>query len=94
MRRLNSGVALMAQRFRLILDKADAAGHAHYPCKILDASAQGFGVICSAVELAPDLFQVGAQMTLEAADRKRLRVEIRWINKDRLGVKRLAANWA
>jgi hypothetical protein len=87
-RRPISGVAYHAQKCRLVLDMPDAAGNESYPCKIANVSDCGFGVVCRAAETTPDVFQPGAHMTLEAWDGKRSRVEIRWINKARLGLKR------
>jgi len=82
------GVAFIAQRCRLILDEPDAAGNQSYACKIADASDTGLGVVCRVAEQTPGLFQLGAQMTLEAVDGKRVRVEIRWIKGSRLGLQR------
>jgi len=86
-RRSIGGIAFLAQRTRLVLDQPDAAGKASYPCRIFDFSGGGFGVICHAVGTAAEAFQPGARMTLEAWDSKRSRVEIRWINNGRIGLK-------
>jgi hypothetical protein len=90
-RRRITGVAYTAQRSRLVLDMPDAAGNDSYPCKIADVSVGGFGVVCQAAQQAMDVFQSGALMTLEAWDGMRARVEVRWANNDRLGLKRSAS---
>ena len=94
MRRPISGVLYNAQKCRLVPDSPDAAGNQSYTCKIADVSETGFGVVCRSAEKSPELFPSGAQMTLEANDGKRLRVEVRWIRNGRLGLKRLRLNVA
>jgi hypothetical protein len=37
---------------------------------------------------SPDLFQIGALMTLEAQDGKQYRVDICWVKNGRLGLRR------
>jgi hypothetical protein len=81
------GIAYVAQKCRLVPDRPDPAGNASYACKIANVSEGGFGIVCRKAGATPDLFQTGSEMTLEAWDGKRLRVEIRWVNKDRMGVK-------
>jgi hypothetical protein len=91
-RRPISGIVFLAQKTRLVLDAPDAAGKATYPCRIFDFSAGGFGVVCHALAKSRGAFHLGAQMTLEAWDGKRSRVEIRWINNARIGLKCVEAS--
>ncbi len=86
-RRRVTGVAYTAQKSRLIPDRPDAEGNDSYPCKIADVSVDGFGVVCRAASINPTLFETGSEMTLEGSDGKRVRVQIRWAKKDRLGLK-------
>jgi hypothetical protein len=88
-RRPISGVVFHAQKSRLILDAPDTDGNESYPCRVADMSDGGFGVVCSAADKVPEVFQPGAQMTLEAWDSKQSRVEIRWIKNGRLGLRRM-----
>ena len=90
-RRAITGVAYNAQKCRLLPDTPDAAGNASFPCRIADVSDAGLGVVCRAVEQAPDLFPLGARMVLEASDGTRSRWEIRWIRHGRIGLKRVSA---
>jgi hypothetical protein len=86
-----SDSAFQAQHCSLILDKPDAAGNEIYPCKITDVSQAGFGIICSAAQKAPHPFRPGTKMTLHDAEGKSIRVEVRWANNGRLGLRRLDA---
>jgi len=90
-RRAITGIAFNAQRSRLILDAPDSAGNESYPCKIANVSDAGFGLMCPAAAKVPDLFKVGAHMTLEGSDGKRSRVEVRWISNGRLGLRLVGA---
>jgi hypothetical protein len=88
LRRPISGVAYNAQKCRLVPDTPDPAGNDSYSCKIADVSEHGFGVVCRTAANSPDLFQIGALMTLEAQDGKQYRVDICWVKNGRLGLRR------
>jgi hypothetical protein len=86
-----TGLAFETQHCSLILDWPDDTGNESYPCKITDVSEGGFGVMCGAAKKIPHPFKFGTQMTLHDPEGKRVRVEIRWVNYGRLGVRRLGA---
>jgi hypothetical protein len=86
-RRAISGPAFTAQRSHLVPDEPDVDGNKSYFCKVADVSDSGFGVVCRTAGINPSLFKTGNQMTLEASDGKRVRVQIRWIKNGRLGLK-------
>ncbi len=81
------GTAFVAQKCRLVLDGPDADGNTSYACKVADFSEGGYGVVCKAAETTPKLFQTGMEMTLEGWGGVRTRVEVRWIKKERMGLK-------
>jgi hypothetical protein len=81
------GIAFVAQKCRLLLDQPDADGNESYPCKIADVSDGGYCVVCKAAETSPTMFRAGMTLTLEAWEGVRVRVEVRWIKKGRLGLK-------
>ena len=91
-RRQISGVAYHSQKSRLIPDRPDMSGVSSFPCKVADVSERGVGVVCRDAENAPDLFREGAHMTLIDADGKRARVEVRWVNNGRVGLRRFEIN--
>ncbi len=86
-RRRISGVVYLAQKSRLVLDAPDAAGQVSYPCRVCDFSKGGFGVILPALSKPQDALKPGDRLTLEAWNGQSSRVEIRWIKKDRIGLK-------
>jgi hypothetical protein len=86
-RRPIQGIAFNAQKSHLVRDEPDSAGNERYRCKIADVSDGGFGVVCRTAATNPELFQAGEQMTLQGADGKRVRVQIRWIKNGRLGLR-------
>jgi hypothetical protein len=89
-RRPITGFAFTMQKCRLVLDMPDATGNRSYPCQIADLSDRGFGVVCPAAEKMLEVFHTGAKLTLEAWDGKKLRVEVRWVEKERMGLRRIA----
>jgi hypothetical protein len=88
-RRQIGGIAYAAQKTRLTPDEPDEDGNESYYCKIFDVSEDGFGVVCPTALKNSGLFTLGKQLTLEATDGKRSRVEIRWVSQGRLGLRRL-----
>ena len=89
------GVAYVAQKCRLVPDEPDVEGNESYACfcgcKISDVSDTGFGVVCRIAEKFPALFAAGSQMTLEAGDGTRVRVQIQWTRDGRVGLRRIAS---
>ncbi|WP_419758537.1 hypothetical protein [Acidisoma sp.] len=90
-RRSITGIEFANQISRMLLDQPDATGNHIYPCKIANVSDEGFGVVCGAARTIPHPFHTGGQLTLQESDGERVRVEIRWIKSDRLGLRRLSA---
>ncbi len=74
---------------RLLPDEQDAAGNQGYACKVANVSDEGFCVVCDETKLVSHPFKPGAKMTLEQADGKQSRVEVRWIKHGRLGLRRV-----
>ena len=90
-RRSITGIEFTNQVSRLLLDEPDATGNDVYPCQIANVSDAGFGVVCSAARSIPHPFHAGGLLTLHDTEGERVRVEIRWIKNDRLGLRRLSA---
>ncbi|WP_325396876.1 hypothetical protein [Acidocella sp.] len=78
-RRLVAGVARMAQRTFLILGEDEQSS---YPCKILDASDNGYRI---GLRPMPTL-TVGNEVTLEYTDKTRRKFYIRWIAAHEIGL--------
>jgi len=82
-RRLVTGVALTAQKCRLIF------GAEAYPCRVIDVANGGYCVtLLGETRLLPD-FGAGTQAVLEQTDKSQTPVELRWISGAKIGLKRL-----
>jgi len=80
-RRLVTGVALTAQKCRLLL------GDVSYQCRVLDVANGGYCVTLLG-EVLPE-FCFGTIAVLEQTDKSQTPVELRWMNGAKIGLKRL-----
>ncbi len=79
-RRPVTGVARMAQRTSIILGEDERNV---YPCKILDASNNGYRI---AIKPMPKL-EVGSEVIFEQTDKTRQRFCVCWVSKHEAGLK-------
>ena len=91
LRRPITGIEYYTQTCRLLPDEPDTKAGDGYACKIADVSEGGFGVVCGASRAIFHPFKPGTQLTLQKSDGERSRVEVRWVRKSRLGLRRLVA---
>ena len=91
-RRLVTGVALTAQKSRLIFTLPEGVVLA-FQCRVIDVANGGYGIRLLGTEVLPPDCQTGTLAVLEQADKSLTPVELRWIAREKIGLKRLPRNY-
>ena len=85
-RRLLDGVALRAQKCRLLVTSA-AGECTAYPCRVVDVANGGYCITLLGDARVPEV--QGTLAMLEQTDKSQTPVELRWFEGARIGLKRL-----
>src|SRR5579871_3715021 len=87
-RKLVTGVALTAQKCRLILTTPEGPVLS-YPCRVIDVANGGYCISLLGAERLPADYGTGMMAVLEQSDKSLTPVELRWLAAEKIGLKRL-----
>lgn len=87
-RRLVTGVALTAQKCRLLITTPERV-ELSFPCRVLDVANGGYCIRLLGSENLPADCGPGTMAVLEQSDRSLTPVELRWSTGGKIGLKRL-----